>query len=161
VRHSQAGAPNGGKHLEVEVGDPVVVGDLMDPSRGTLARVVHQAVEAAPPGNGRINKSFKVSRASDIGLHRKRITPGVTQPLLGSGQPAGIPPADRDPGPLFHEATRKRRSQPVGPASDKHDLAIQMQIHRTILAQPPSTAPINSRMAPTHSVPQPPTTQSD
>ena len=34
------------------------------------------------------------------------------------------------------EAIRKRRSQPIGPASDKHDLAIQVQIHWTILAQP-------------------------
>ena len=129
MRHGQAGAANGRKHLEVEVGDPVIVGDLIDPSRGALARVVHQAVEPAPPGDGRINESFKVSRASDIGLHRKCITPGVTQPLLGGGQPPGIPPADRDPGPLLDEAIRKRRSQPVGPAGDKHDLAIQVQIH--------------------------------
>src|SRR6185437_7140016 len=41
VRHSQAGAANGCKHLEVEVGDPVVVGDLIDPSCGALARIVH------------------------------------------------------------------------------------------------------------------------
>jgi hypothetical protein len=67
--------------------------------------------------------------SSDIGLHHQCITPGVTQPLLGSGQPTGISPADRDPGPFLHEATRKRSAQPVGPASDKHDLAIQMQIH--------------------------------
>jgi hypothetical protein len=129
VRHSQAGAANGCKDLEVKVGDPVVVGDLIDPSSGALARVVHQAVEAAPPGDGRINKSFKVSRASDIGLHYKCVTPGVTQPLLGGGQPVRIPPADRHPGPLLDEAIRKRRSQPIGPASDKHDLAIQVQIH--------------------------------
>src|SRR6185437_7712420 len=77
VRHSQAGAAYGGKHLEVEVVEPVVVGDLIDPSRGALARVVHQAVDAAPPGDGRIDKSFKVSRAGDIGLHHKCITPGV------------------------------------------------------------------------------------
>jgi hypothetical protein len=96
---------------------------------GALARVVHQAVEAAPPGDGRINKSFKVSRASDVGLHYKCIGPGVTQPLLGSGQPVRISPADRDPGPLLDEAIRKRRPQPIGPASDKHDLAIQVQIH--------------------------------
>jgi hypothetical protein len=51
------------------------------------------------------------------------------QPLLGGGQPVRIPPADRDPGPLLDEAIRKRRSQPIGPASDKHDLAIQVQIH--------------------------------
>jgi hypothetical protein len=70
-----------------------------------------------------------VSRASDIGLHYKCITPGVTQPLLGGGQPVRIPPADRDPGPLLDEAIRKRRSQSVGPASDKHDLANQVQIH--------------------------------
>jgi hypothetical protein len=129
VRHSQAGAANGREHLEVKVGDPVIVGDLIDPSPGALARVVHETVEAAPPGDGRINKSFKVSRVSDIGLHRKCITPGVTQPLLGGGQPVRIPPADRDPGPLLDEAIRKRRSQPIGPASDKHDLAIQVQIH--------------------------------
>src|ERR1700756_5747572 len=78
VRHSQAGAANGCEHLEVKVGDPVVVGDLIDPSSGALARVVHETVEAAPSGDGRINKSFKVSRVSDIGLHRKCITPGVT-----------------------------------------------------------------------------------
>ena len=42
-------------------------------------------------------------------------------------------PADRDPGPLLDETIRKRRSQPVGPAGDKHDLAIQVQIHCTIL----------------------------
>lgn len=89
----------------------------------------HQAVEAAPRGDSLINKSFKVSLASDIGLHSKCITPGVTQPLLGGGQPVRIPPADRDPGPLLDEAIRKRRSQPIGPASDKHDLAIQVQIH--------------------------------
>ena len=53
-----------------------------------------------------------------------------------SGQPAGVPPADRDPGALLDQAIRERRSQPVGPAGDKHDLAIQMQIHGTILAQP-------------------------
>ena len=136
MRHGQAGAANGREHLEVEVGDPVIVGDLVDPSRGALARVVHQAVEAAPTGDGPRNESFKVSRAGDIGLHRKGITPGVTQPLLGGGQPAGITPADRDPGPLLDEAVRQRRAQPVGPAGDKHDLATQVQIHWTIVAQP-------------------------
>jgi hypothetical protein len=83
VRHSQAGAANGREHLEIEVGDPFIVGDLIDPSGGARARVVHQAVEATPPGDGRIDKSFKVSRAGDIGLHRQCITPGVS-PLAPS-----------------------------------------------------------------------------
>ena len=139
VRHSQADAASRGQNLEVEVGDPVVVGDLIDPSRGARARVVHQAVEAAPPGDGRIDEPLKVSQAGDVGLHRKRITPRVPQPLLGGVQPLAVPPADRDPGPFLDEALRKRRSQPVGPAGDEHDLASQVQIHWAILAQP-STA---------------------
>ena len=129
MRHGQAGAANRGQNLEVEVGDPVVVGDLIDPSRGAPARIVHQAVEAAPPGDGGIDEPLKVSQPGDIGLHRKRITPGVPQPLLGGGQAMGVPPADRDPGAFLDEAVRKRRSQPVGPAGDEHDLALQVQIH--------------------------------
>ena len=129
MRHRKSGAANRREHLEVEVGDPVVVGNLIDPSSGAPACVVHQPVKSAPPVDRRGNKPLQVSRARDIGLHRKSVTPGVTQPLLGGGQPARIPPADRDPGPLLDEATRQRRPQPVGPASDKHNLAIQVQIH--------------------------------
>jgi hypothetical protein len=44
----------------------------------TTGKVRALTVEAAPPGDGRINKSFKVSRASDIGLHCRCIAPGVT-----------------------------------------------------------------------------------
>jgi hypothetical protein len=129
VRHSQAGAANRGKDLEVEVGGPVVVGDLIDPPCGALARVVHQAVQAAPPGDGRIDEPFEVSQPGDIGLHHNCITSGVPQTLLGGGQPVGVPPAYRDPGPFLDEPIGKRRSQPVAPACDEHDLAIQVQIH--------------------------------
>jgi hypothetical protein len=55
--------------------------------------------------------------------------PGIPQPLLGGGQPMAVPPAPRDPGALVDEPGRKRRSQPVGPAGDQHDLACQVQIH--------------------------------
>jgi hypothetical protein len=79
VRHSQAGAADRGKNLQVKVGDPVVVGDLIDPSRGAPARVVHQAVDAAPPGDGGIDEPLEVSQPGDIGLHRNRITPGIPQ----------------------------------------------------------------------------------
>ena len=135
--HCQAGAANGREHLEVEVGDPFVVGDLIDPSGGALARVVHQAIEAGPAADGRIDESFKVGRAGDVGLYDQRVAAGVPQPLLGGGQSAGVPPADGYPGALLDEAIRERRSQPVGPAGDEHDLVLQVQIHRTILAQPP------------------------
>ena len=91
----------------------------------------------APAGDGGVDKPFNVSRAGDVGLHDECIAAGVAQPLLGRSQPAGVPPADRDPGALLDEAIRERRSQPVGPPGDKHDLAIQMQIHGTILAQLP------------------------
>jgi hypothetical protein len=121
---ARRGAADRGKNLEVQVGDPVVVGDLIDRSCGALARVVHQAVKAPPPGHGRIDEPLEVSQAGDIGLHHKRITPGVGQPLPGGGQPMAVPPADRDPGPFLDQAIRKRRSQPVGPACDEHDLAI-------------------------------------
>ena len=87
-------------------------------------------------GHGRIDEPFKVSQAGDIGPHHNCITPGVPQPLLGGGQPLRVPPADRDAGPFFNEPVRKRRSQPVGPAGDQHDLAREVQIHRAILAQP-------------------------
>ena len=129
VRHSQAGAANGCKHLEVKVGDPVVVGDLIDPPSGALARVVHQAVEAAPPGDGRINKSFKVSRASDIGLRYSASPPASRSRCPAAASRSENPARRPRPGPLLDEAIRKRRSQPVGPASDKHDPAIQVQIH--------------------------------
>ena len=145
VRHGQAGAANRTENLEVEVGDPVFVGDLIDRSRGTPARVVDQAVEAAPAVDGRSHEPFKVSRAGDIGLHHKRIAPGVPQPLLGGGQPARVPPADRDPGPFLDEAVRKRGSQPVGPAGDEYDLAVQVQIHGPILAQPAFRLPVPGR----------------
>ena len=43
---AKAGAANGGSTLRFKIGDPLVVGDLIDPSSGALAHVVHQAVEA-------------------------------------------------------------------------------------------------------------------
>jgi hypothetical protein len=51
------------------------------------------------------------------------MTPGTSQPLLGGGQPIGIPPADRDARPFLDEAIRKRRPEPIGPAGDQHDLS--------------------------------------
>ena len=47
----------------------------------------------------------------------------------------GVPAADRDPRTFLDEPIRQRRSQSVGAASDEDDLAIQVQIHRSILAQ--------------------------
>ena len=137
MRNSQAGAANRRENLEVEIGYPVVIGNLIDPSCGALARVVHQAVDASPPGDGRIDEPFKVSQIGDVGLHHKCVAPGVPQPLLAGRQPIGVPPADRDPRPLFDEPIRKRRPQAVGPAGDQHDLFRQVQIHWAILAQPP------------------------
>jgi len=70
-------AASRGKNFEVQIGDPLLVGNLIDPCCRTPARVIHQPIEAAPPGEGRIDEPFKVSQMGDIGLHRKHVTPGV------------------------------------------------------------------------------------
>jgi hypothetical protein len=107
---AQPGAADRCKDLEVEIGDPDLVGDLIDSPCGALTRIVYEAVEAAPPRHGRVDEPFKVRQAGDVGLHHKCITPGVPQLLLGGGQPMGVPPANRDPCPFLDEPHRKRRS---------------------------------------------------
>ena len=51
-------------------------------------------------------------------------------------QPTAVSPADRHLGSLLYESASKRCSQPVRSASDEDDLAVQMQIHRAIVAWP-------------------------
>ncbi len=134
--HGEAGTTNRSKNLEVEIIDPVLVGDLIDPSGGALARVVHEAVEATPPIDGRIDEPFEVRQMGDIGLHNKCVAPGAPQTLLSGGQPIGVPPADRYPGAFLCQPIRQGGSQPVCPACDEDDLAVEVQIHNAILAQP-------------------------
>jgi hypothetical protein len=54
-------------------------------SAEVLGRVVHQAVEAAPPGNGRIDEPFKVSQALNCAQRRASI-----EQLIRDGHAAGL-----------------------------------------------------------------------
>jgi lysyl-tRNA synthetase class 1 len=136
VRHREAGAPNRAENLQVQILLPVLVGDLIDPPGGALARVVHQAVDAAPPIDRRPDKPFEIGQAGDVGPHRNGLAPGLAKTLFSGGQPAGVPSAHRHFGPFFYEPARQRRAQPVGPACDQDDFAVEMQIHTVIVPQP-------------------------
>ena len=128
------GAADVAHYLDVDMVQPVLIGQLHEGRGGGVDRVVYQDVHPAQLGDGGGDEVLDVLGHAGVRPHRQRPAASAGADVGGGVlQLLNAPGADGDVHALLRQRQRRRPPDTLTAAGDDGDLAFQSEVHASLL----------------------------
>ena len=134
LREEQAAKADLRKQFQVEIGLPLLVGQLLGRAAGRLAGIVDKDVDLAELGHHPVIGRLDRRHFGHVAADRRDLPLGAPLDLtLGVGQGRLVAREDRDIGPRGGELLGDCQPQPLAAAGDDRAFSVQSHFHVSLL----------------------------